>query len=68
LYPIFGLTSEWGAVAAHAVVNSAGSYVINNESKILLKCNEKNSLLSPFFSSGEELRHTGLLIVLHDGM
>ena len=49
IYPRFGLTSEWDTAAAHAVVNSAGGEVINNETKMPLKYNTKDSLLNPHF-------------------
>ena len=49
IYPRFGLTSEWDTAAAHAVVNSAGGEVINNETKMPLKYNTKDSLLNPYF-------------------
>jgi 3'(2'), 5'-bisphosphate nucleotidase len=49
IYPRFGLTSEWDTAAAHAVVNSAGGEVVNNETKMSLKYNTKDSLLNPYF-------------------
>jgi 3'(2'), 5'-bisphosphate nucleotidase len=49
IYPRFGLTSEWDTAAAHAVVNSAGGEVVNNETKMPLKYNTKDSLLNPHF-------------------
>jgi len=55
IYPRFGLTSEWDTAAAHAVVNSAGGEVVNNETKIPLKYNTKDSLLNPYFIVQEKL-------------
>ena len=55
IYPRFGLTSEWDTAAAHAVVNSAGGEVINNETKMPLKYNTKDSLLNPYFIVQEKL-------------
>jgi 3'(2'), 5'-bisphosphate nucleotidase len=49
IYPRFGLTSEWDTAAAHAVVNSAGGEVVNNETKMPLKYNTKDSLLNSYF-------------------
>jgi len=49
IYPRFGLTSEWDTAAAHAVVNSAGGEVVNNETKMSLKYNTKDSLRNPHF-------------------
>ena len=55
IYPRFGLTSEWDTAAAHAVVNSAGGEVVNNETKMPLKYNTKDSLLNPYFIVQEKL-------------
>jgi len=55
LYPRLGPTSEWDTAAAHAVVNSAGGEVVNNETKMPLKYNTKDSLLNPYFIVQEKL-------------
>lgn len=49
LYPRLGLTSEWDTAAAQAVVEAAGGKVLNWETLMPLRYNQKDSLLNPFF-------------------
>ena len=49
LYPRLGPTSEWDTAAAQAVVEAAGGKVINWETKEILRYNEKESILNPYF-------------------
>lgn len=48
LYPRLALTSEWDTAAAQAVVEAAGGEVIDDKLQ-LLRYNQKDSLLNPFF-------------------
>ncbi|MYM63679.1 3'(2'),5'-bisphosphate nucleotidase CysQ [Pseudomaricurvus sp. HS19] len=48
LYPRLALTSEWDTAAAQAVVEAAGGTVVDIDLN-LLRYNQKDSLLNPFF-------------------
>ena len=48
LYPRLAPTCEWDTAAAQAVVEAAGGMVLNDQMKIL-RYNQKDSLLNPFF-------------------
>ena len=48
-YPRLGPTSEWDTGAAQAVLEGAGGFVINYETKQPLLYNTKESLLNPYF-------------------
>lgn len=48
LYPRLALTSEWDTAAAQAVVEAAGGRVVD-ESFALLRYNQKDDILNPFF-------------------
>ncbi|GAA5219349.1 3'(2'),5'-bisphosphate nucleotidase CysQ [Corallincola platygyrae] len=49
LYPRLGLTSEWDTAAAHAVVLAAGAEMVDAETRLPLRYNQKESILNPFF-------------------
>ncbi|MCM2131864.1 3'(2'),5'-bisphosphate nucleotidase CysQ [Larsenimonas rhizosphaerae] len=49
LYPRFAPTCEWDTAAAHAVVRAAGGEVMNIETRLPLRYNQKASLLNPWF-------------------
>ena len=48
LYPRLALTSEWDTAAAQAVVEAAGGIVVDAKLNVL-RYNQKDSLLNPFF-------------------
>lgn len=48
LYPRLALTSEWDTAAAQAIVEAAGGRVVD-ESFALLRYNQKDDILNPFF-------------------
>lgn len=48
LYPRLALTSEWDTAAAQAIVEAAGGRVVN-ENFVLLRYNQKDDILNPFF-------------------
>ncbi|MEX0618295.1 MAG: 3'(2'),5'-bisphosphate nucleotidase CysQ [Pseudohongiellaceae bacterium] len=48
LYPRLAPTSEWDTAAAQAVLHAAGGQVIDNQFNVL-RYNQKNDLLNPFF-------------------
>ncbi len=48
LYPRLALTSEWDTAAAQAVVEAAGGRVVD-KSFALLRYNQKDDILNPFF-------------------
>lgn len=48
LYPRLALTSEWDTAAAQAIVEAAGGEVVDDQLQ-LLRYNQKDSLLNPFF-------------------
>ncbi len=47
-YPRLALTSEWDTAAAQAVLEAAGG-AIYDENFDILRCNQKDSLLNPYF-------------------
>lgn len=47
-YPRLALTSEWDTAAAHAVLNAAGGFMVDEHFNPLVY-NQKDSLLNPFF-------------------
>jgi 3'(2'), 5'-bisphosphate nucleotidase len=48
LYPRLALTCEWDTAAAQAVVEAAGGIVLDDQMQVL-RYNQKDSLLNPFF-------------------
>ena len=48
IYPRLAPTMEWDTAAAQAVVEAAGGQVINADLE-LLRYNEKDALLNPYF-------------------
>lgn len=48
LYPRLALTCEWDTAAAQAVVEAAGGVVLDDQLNVL-RYNQKDSLLNPFF-------------------
>ncbi|WP_223881187.1 3'(2'),5'-bisphosphate nucleotidase CysQ [Nesterenkonia ebinurensis] len=49
LYPRLAPTSEWDTAAAQAVVTAAGGVVLDAHTLQPLRCNQKESVLNPFF-------------------
>ncbi|WP_300345394.1 3'(2'),5'-bisphosphate nucleotidase CysQ [Nesterenkonia sp.] len=49
LYPRLAPTSEWDTAAAQAVVTGAGGVVLEATTLEPLRCNQKESVLNPFF-------------------
>jgi 3'(2'), 5'-bisphosphate nucleotidase len=48
-YPRLALTSEWDTAAAHAILTEAGGLIVDADSFLPLRYNQKESLLNPFF-------------------
>lgn len=49
LYPRLAPTSEWDTAAAQAVVTAAGGEVLDARTLEPLRCNQRDSVLNPFF-------------------